>query len=434
VKFSEGSDALYNQLLYEEKRQDIFHPNPIRRDRAMKKRILYFVMGLVVLFTLLSDGQVGSAAETKTEITVGVSIALTGFAAAWGTPAYRALEILVDQINGNGGLIINEKKYLIKLITYDDKFDAREGAIIARRLLFDDKVDVFISYAGPSSTAATSISSKAEKFQYGTSYAETEPSPKAPLNFAMYIRYPECVPAGLRWLAKKHPEIKKLAIITPNNPDGFFTKKITNLMAPEVGIDIVAQEMFEPGTVDFTSTLLKVLKLKPDVLDLTNCPSDPSALITKQAKDLGFAGKLVHWTGPGLSVCVDIVSGAVMEGFIGGMEYGEPYSEEMTKKVIEPYLKKYGPPFSTWALPSYTGWQVLFQGIEQAQSWDSKVLANAMRKGKFKTISGPAFYGGKSWYGIDNQLLYPLWIATVKDGKVVQLDTAETGIYPKRKE
>jgi branched-chain amino acid transport system substrate-binding protein len=411
----------------------IFHPNPIRRAIAMEKKILYFLMALILVSGLLLNRQVASAAGTTNEIKIGVSIALTGFAAAWGTPAYRALEILVDQINGDGGLIINKKKYLIKLVTYDDKFDAREGAIIARRLLFDDKVDVFISYAGPSSTAATSISSEAGKFQYGTSYAETEPSPKAPMNFAMYIRYPECVPAGLRWLAKKNPEIKKLAIITPNNPDGFFTKKITNLVAPEVGIEIVAQEMFEPGTVDFSSTLMKVLKLKPDVLDLTNCPSDPSALITKQAKDLGYTGKLVHWTGPGLSVCVDIVGKAVMEGFIGGMEYGEPYSEEMKKKVIEPYVKKYGPPFSTWALPSYTGWQVLFQGIEQAQSWDSKVLTNALRKGKFKTISGPANYGGKSWYGVDNQLLYQLWIATVKEGKVMQLDTAETGIYPKTK-
>ncbi|GAI11230.1 unnamed protein product, partial [marine sediment metagenome] len=120
----------------------------------------------------------------------------------------------------------------------------------------------------------------------------------------------------------------------------------------------------------------------------------------------------------------------VMEGVISGTQYAEPFTAQQ-QALKERYLAKYGPPFVADTIGQSTSWEMLFEAIELAGTWETQALVNTLRTTEFDTISGKAHYGGKEFYGIDNAPLYPLWIGTAKGGKIVHLDAIETGAnYP----
>jgi len=402
----------------------------------MKRKKLLSVAGVgTLILALIVLPLLGFAkpapAQTKSMI-LGMSSPFSGFAATWGIYCFRSLELLAAEYNERGGLNIKGEKYLIKLISYDDKYDATEGQIIARRLINVDKVDIFTVFSGGAATAAREVSRAAGRFQLGTSWAGNEPNPDFPLVFARNIRYPENVNAGTSWFAKKNPEIKKLAKIGPNSPFGKMSAEMVKYAGPKAGIEVVASELFEPGVVDFMPLLLKRLELKPGVIDVTACPPDSSALIVKQAKELGYNGKFVHWSGANFEVAFGIVGAAVMEGVISGIEYGEPYTPRQ-QAFKERYLKKYGSPWVSGIFQHLPAHEILLQAIEKAQTWESQALANTMRGGEFDTHQGKARFGGKEFYGINNQPLYPMYIATAKGGKSVHVDAVQTGDnYPRK--
>lgn len=407
----------------------------------MRKKRLLILVGTVCLSLMLlvpfgaacakpAPAPAPAPAPTPQKtITIGASMPLSGFAAPWGIHIQRTLEIIVDDYNKAGGLNLKGERYLVKYVSYDDKYDATEGAIIANRLIYEDKVDVFTVYSGGAATAATEVSHKAGRFQYGTSFAEGEPSPSYPLAFVRNLRYPEAVLSGLPWMAENHPEIKRLAKIGPNSPTGKMSDKMTKICCPKLGVEVVAAELVEAGTTDFTPVLLKMLAQKPDVIDGTSMPGPSMANIVKQARELGYTGMFQHWSGPNLIAALEVAGAEAMEGFIAGQEYGEPLTPEQ-QEFAEKYVERFGPPFVPFAIGSgYTAWQVLFQAIEQAGTVESQALANAMATGEFDTLSGKARFGGEEFYGIGNQCLWPLWIAIVEGGQVKYLDKIDTGLY-----
>jgi branched-chain amino acid transport system substrate-binding protein len=64
--------------------------------------------------------------------------------------------------------------------------------------------------------------------------------------------------------------------------------------------------------------------------------------------------------------------------------------------------------------------------IQKNNSADPTVLKNAFEKlGKFETIAGTMYFGGKEIYGIDHQIMGPIWICVIKDGKEKILEKTE---------
>lgn len=367
-------------------------------------------------------------AETQ-YVTIGISTPLTGWAAAWGIEHLRAAEILFAQVNKAGGLDVGGEPHLIKWIVYDDKFDPTEAQIIANRLIHEDKVDIFALEDGPPATAARDVSRDAGMLQYATDYTIDQPSAEYPLVFGTMIKTPEIVVTVHKWMEAVHPEIKTMAVLTVNLPYGIDQANLTESHGPEYGINITSVDFFEPwGTIDFTAILLKIMDDNPDAINMVGTGPDVAAIIVKQARELGYDGLLMHTTGPNLEVMKDIAGAEAMEGFIGGFEYGEPFIDAV-QIFKNDYLVQYKPPFVPQAILHYASWQALLQGIELAGSFESEALANALRSGTFNTVLGNLHFGGEEWYGIDNQLLYPVSLATVHDGKIMHL-AAPDPVYP----
>jgi branched-chain amino acid transport system substrate-binding protein len=85
----------------------------------------------------------GLAAEPATDkpFKIGVSVGLTGYAAATDRAWRDGLQVATDEINAHGGLSGRQ----IELVVEDNKSEPQEAVTIYRKMISSDKVDMFIS-------------------------------------------------------------------------------------------------------------------------------------------------------------------------------------------------------------------------------------------------------------------------------------------------
>src|ERR1700694_6242305 len=102
---------------------------------------------LVACAALLMPGLVRGADQP---ITIGAIYPMTGSASFLGIPEDRALRMIVDQWNKNGGLGGRQ----VKGIVYDTEGNGTKGVQQLRRLIESDKVDIVF---GPSTSGESLV-------------------------------------------------------------------------------------------------------------------------------------------------------------------------------------------------------------------------------------------------------------------------------------
>nr|WP_319016857.1 ABC transporter substrate-binding protein [Diaphorobacter aerolatus] len=88
------------------------------------------------------------SAFAQEELKIGAIVTLSGAGAAWGQAMLYATELAADDVNAKGGLDVGGKKYKVKVVPYDDKYQAGEAVTAANRLVFEDKVKYVIGPVG----------------------------------------------------------------------------------------------------------------------------------------------------------------------------------------------------------------------------------------------------------------------------------------------
>ena len=72
---------------------------------------------------------------------IGSSVGLTGYAAAIDRAWRDGLEVAIDHVNKNGGILGRK----IQLFVEDNKSEPQEAVTVYRKMISSDKVDSFIS-------------------------------------------------------------------------------------------------------------------------------------------------------------------------------------------------------------------------------------------------------------------------------------------------
>ena len=79
-------------------------------------------------------------AAAQEAIRIGSFLAVTGPAAFLGEPEKKTLELYVDRINGEGGVLDRP----LELVVYDTGMNAADAVTFAKRLIEQDEVDALI--------------------------------------------------------------------------------------------------------------------------------------------------------------------------------------------------------------------------------------------------------------------------------------------------
>lgn len=154
--------------------------------------------------------------RSKPEVTVGLSISLTGQFHLQGRQALEGIHLWQSYINAQGGIAVRKgEQKSVRLIWYDDRSQIGIARKNVLKLLREDMVDILLGpYSSSLTMAITKIAEEYKKvlwnhggssdaiFHRGWRYLVGIASPASE-----YLR-------GLpRWLAEKHPELARICVL-----------------------------------------------------------------------------------------------------------------------------------------------------------------------------------------------------------------------------
>ena len=193
------------------------------------------------------------ALPAMAEIKIGASLSSTGPAAFLGDPELKTLEMLVEDLNARGGINGEE----IALIAYDDNGDPNKARTFATRLVEDDEV---VAIIGGTTTGTTmsilAVAEDAEIPFISLAGAIDIIDPVKPYTFK--------TPHTDRMACQKIFEdmqkngIAKIGMISGTDGFGASMQAQCKAVAPDYGIEIIADETYDPKDADMTAQLTKI--------------------------------------------------------------------------------------------------------------------------------------------------------------------------------
>jgi branched-chain amino acid transport system substrate-binding protein len=376
---------------------------------------------LALVLALAAPGA-GSAAE-KT-LTIGLLGPLSGGAASYGIELQRGAEMKADEINKAGGLKIGGDTYKLKLVAYDQKAQAAEAATATNKLVFQDKVKYIIGNAvGATCNAAQTITEPNKVLFAFVCWGTSNLAADKPYSFRSMLSQWELAEPFYRWVKENHPNVKRVAAISPNDTSGKDTNTAVVKALKTLGFELAADEYYERGTKDFYPLLTKVLAQKPDMIDVAAAPAGEAGLILKQAMELGFKGAKGWTAGTNPFTIISVAGREAAEGVWSpaNINVKSEHVNSAVRKFGDAYEKRYGEVPGVIAVANYAAFDVFTQAMQRAGSVETDRVLDVLTKERFETVWGPLVIGGKDTYGIDRQFLYPLVISEVRGGKVVDL-------------
>ncbi len=195
----------------------------------------------------------GLAGGAAAEIKLGASISATGPAAFLGDPELKTLEMLVEDLNAKGGINGEE----VTLVAYDDNGDPNKARTFATRLVEDDEVAAIIG--GTTTGTSMSILAVAEEAEIpfiSLAGAIEIIDPVKPFTFK--------TPHTDRMACQKIFEdmqkrgFTKIGMISGTDGFGASMQAQCKAVVGDYGIEIVADETYEPKDADMTAQLTKI--------------------------------------------------------------------------------------------------------------------------------------------------------------------------------
>ncbi|MDP1978311.1 ABC transporter substrate-binding protein [Undibacterium sp.] len=224
------------------------------------------------------------ASTAQADITIGVSLPLTGPASGLGIPTKNGIALWPETIGG-------EK---VKLIVLDDASDTTQSSKNARRLITDDKVDVIVgSTATPASVALAEVASELKTPQISTSPVEV-----APGKGIWTFRVAQSTPLMAHAVADhmKKTGVKTYAYLGYSDAYGETWFKAITAAASKNGLQSVATERFNRPDTSVTAQTLKLLAAKPDAI-LIGASGSGAAMPHKALIERGYKGKIYQTHG-----------------------------------------------------------------------------------------------------------------------------------------
>lgn len=387
----------------------------------MKPLRILALFGLCALFALATAGCREAARQ---ELKVGVIAPLSGPGAVWGEAILRAVELAADEVNAKGGVKVGKTAYQVKVIAYDDKYTGEGGVTAANRLISQDGVKfIFGSISSASVLAFQAVTEPAKVLVLPDSYSDEVLGPTKPFSVRILMTSAELYGPVYDWLVKNRPQVKRVALVNPNDASGQAVGKMAVQAIRARGLELVANEFYERGTQNFQAVLSRLLAGKPDVIDTGATPPGDLGLILKQARELGYKGFSIGTTLQDPEV-LQKIAGSAANGHIWPMQPTELPGNEALKAFVEAYNKKWpGQKINPVTIMFYSPAKLLFEIMERAGSLEPEVVRDELIKVRdYPGLYGPIKFGRKEYYGVPHQLITVTYLGELKDGKQVVVD------------
>jgi branched-chain amino acid transport system substrate-binding protein len=320
-------------------------------------------------------------------IKIGVFGPFSGDAAATGASERQAVDLAIKEKNAAGGI----RGKQVEAVYADDAGKPEEAVNVAKRLTERDNVVLLIgSISSPASLAASQVAAQSQTAQIvvsGTAQIITTQGNK----WVFRSPVPDTKLAGdlATFIHEKFPDIKKIAFLYVNDDFGRGGFEKFKAGGQKYGFEIVAEERYARGDLDFTAQLGRI-KASPAQALVEWSRYAEGALIAKQFVQMNMTMPRFGCDGVAIPKYVELGGDAV-----NGVFYMTHYSSATTANIpaaqtfIAKFRKAYGKVPDAYNAEAYDAITMALLAIENAGSEDRTAIRDALAKVNFESVRGP---------------------------------------------
>lgn len=353
-----------------------------------KMRTIVAVLVLALVLAACGEAQDAGGGEEDTTtgggdtIQIGAVLPLTGANATIGQDQQRGIDLAVQQINEQGGVLGKDLEVLV-----EDSAGTPEGAIdSARKLVETQDVPVVMGEYSSGNTLPMAQFLQREGVVH-LNPGSSSPDLRNVGDFSFGVIGLDDV-AGA-FTAEKAYELgyRSAAFLAPNNPYGQGILRETKASFEKLGGSIEESILYTEGKTDYRAEVQRLASANPDVLIYTAYGTE-AATINRQAFEFGVSDRIPFFC-VYLTLCAADSDPQTVEGQQGiEVNYIGPGGEDYQ----ELYQQEYGEDFaSTFNGYLFDATQLAALAIEEAGSTDPKAIRDALHKvdTEYDAVTGP---------------------------------------------
>lgn len=358
----------------------------------MSMRMLAVFLGAIG--TLLAVGFMGKPAAAQNQapsgdpIVIGHYASMTGLTATFGVSADEGARLAVDEINARGGVLGRP----VKLVTEDTQSKTEETGTAVQKLINQDRVVALIGeIASSRSIVGGQIAQRARVPMLSPGSTNPKVTEVGSYVFrACFIDpFQGTAMANFAMKSEKGPKAKRFAILYDvKNDYSLGLREFFVAAVKDAGGEIVADESYAEGDIDFKAQLTKLKATNPDAIWIPGYYTDVG-LIAKQARELGINAVLLGGDGWDSDKTAEIGREAIDGAYFSNHYASDDESPEV-RRFIDSYKAKYGGKLpDAMAILGYDAMLVMTDAISRAGSTDRRAIRDALAATKdFPGASG----------------------------------------------
>ncbi|EUB96827.1 hypothetical protein PMI07_001161 [Rhizobium sp. CF080] len=352
-----------------------------------------------------------ATAQAADTIKLGIVAPMSGPNARYGGFSLRGAELAVKDINDAGG--VNGTK--IQLFNADSQGTPVEGVSATRRLIDQEGVDFIIGDVSSSVTLAMQpVAEDAEVLLLNAASS----NPK--------ITYQAGV-GGFKWTYRNYPTdenralvvakyaaeqrgFTKFAVLSVDSDYGRSAITFTKKYLPEFKGQILSEDYYKEGEVDFRSVLAKIRDNGAQAIIYYGL-ADTTPILARQMVELGIAGK-VTLIGNGEFNTEKTIKSAptALEGAVEAAAWLPQFDSPASKAFVEKFTTTYKEAPNNHAYVHWDTVNLLAAAIKQAGSADKSKVRDALSKIKYKSPVGDVTFDDH------NQARLPMILLQIEKG------------------
>lgn len=324
------------------------------------------------------------AAHAGDTIKIGSFLAVTGPASFLGDPELKTLQLYVDKINADGGLLGKQ----IELIHYDTGGNAQKARTFVKRLVESDEVDLIVG--GSTSGASLAVIPLVERAEVPFISLAGAVSIVDPVKkWVFKTPHTDRMAAEKIFEDMKARGFDKIALISGTGGFGRSGRAQSKSVMGKYGLELVADETYGPKDTDMTAQLTKIKNTAGVDAILNFGFGQGPAIVTKNFKQLGIELPLYQSHGVAskkyIELAGDASNGVRLPAAALLLAEQLPDSNPQKPVVVRyktEYEQKYKTSVSTFGGHAYDGLMLAVNAIKTAGTTDKAKVRTAIENTK----------------------------------------------------
>lgn len=382
----------------------------------MKKYRKVLTVLLLVTFLALVTTGCGGDGSSDTTVKVGVILPLTGSEAMFGEMEKNSFEMAYEELKAAGKTTVGGKE--IKLLYEDDQGKQDVARSATEKLVNQDKVAML---SGGYSSACTNVIAGSAQNANVPFLIVTGSSDDITKQGWNYVFRGTAAPAskytGAFWdMMEKVVDPQSVAIIFENTDFGTSSSKGFRDECQKRGINIVFDQAYEHGAIDFKPMLANLRSTNPDMIFATSYVMDAS-MIVKQMKELDFNTKIFVGNGAGYTMPEFYQNAGAASDYVASTSLWVPnVAWPGAKDYFEKYKQKFGKEPDYHGAQAYATMYVIADALGRATDLTNEGIQKALKQTDIQTIMGPIKF--EDWDGFTNQNKPNTYVVQWSKGKL----------------